>query len=92
VIWYERETPIITDISQFVTADNLIKVEGGGTIIAENTNEDDVPTTITYKFEHNATKEYVDSLVGNVESALDAVIAIQQAIITAQNNLIGGGL
>ena len=49
MLYYELSEPIITDISEYITNDNFIKVFGKGTIIAENDNGLDVPTTITYQ-------------------------------------------
>lgn len=49
-------------------------------------NKVDVPVVVgaPTKRNHSATKEYVDGLVGDIETALDNIIAIQ-------NELIGGG-
>lgn len=46
---YALATPEVTDITDLMPTDNYIKVEGGGTIIADNEYEYDVPTTITYQ-------------------------------------------
>lgn len=48
MLYYELKTPEITDISDLFTNDNLIEVEGGGTITAVNKYEYAVPTTIKY--------------------------------------------
>lgn len=45
---YELATPIITDISDLLPADNLIRVQAGGTVTMVNEYEYDVPSTITY--------------------------------------------
>ena len=50
VVYYELATPIVTDISNILTADNYIEVEGGGTITAENGGKG-APTTIYYATE-----------------------------------------
>lgn len=49
VLYYELETPIVTDISHLMTRDNFLPVEGGGVIIAQNENADAAPTTIKYQ-------------------------------------------
>ncbi len=46
---YSLATPEIEDITYLMPIDNYIKVEGGGTIIADNKYEYAVPTTITYQ-------------------------------------------
>lgn len=48
MLYYELATPIVTDISKHLTADNYIRVEGGGTITAVNMDAVAVPTEITY--------------------------------------------
>jgi hypothetical protein len=46
---YILETPIIEDISSLITGDNLIGVEGGGTLTFENEYKYDVPSEIVYQ-------------------------------------------
>ena len=48
---YELATPEITDISHLLPEDNLIGVEGCGSITAENEFGYDVPMAITYQVE-----------------------------------------
>lgn len=48
-IVYPLAEPIVTDISDILTADNMLPVEGGGTITAVNENAFAVPTEITYQ-------------------------------------------
>ena len=43
------------------------------------------------QFSH-VSQEYVDNAIGDIENALDNIIAEQEAIIEIQNNLIGGGV
>ena len=45
---YALPTPEVTDISDILTDDNFIEVEGGGSITAVNEFGYDVPTTINY--------------------------------------------
>jgi hypothetical protein len=49
VTYYELAEPIVTDISAYFTEDNLIPVEGGGTITAVNEHGLAAPTTIVYQ-------------------------------------------
>ena len=45
---YAIESPEITDISDLITADNLLPIEGGGTLTFENEYGYDVPSTVEY--------------------------------------------
>ena len=45
---YRLAEPIITDISEYLTDENIIEVEGGGTIRAINEYNQAAPTSITY--------------------------------------------
>jgi hypothetical protein len=45
---YELATPVITDISDLLSADNFLAVEGGGTVTAVNENGLEAPSEITY--------------------------------------------
>lgn len=45
---YIIDEEIVTDISDLITADNLISVEGGGTLTFENEHGYDMPNTVTY--------------------------------------------
>ncbi len=45
---YELAEPIVTDISDLITSDNLIGVEGNGTITFENEYGYAVPSTVEY--------------------------------------------
>lgn len=49
MLYYELAEPIITDISDLLPDDNLIGVEGGGTVTMVNEYGDDVPSEITYQ-------------------------------------------
>lgn len=48
-LWYETTNPESTDISDLITADNLIEVEGGGTLTFVNEYGAAVPSTILYQ-------------------------------------------
>lgn len=49
MLYYELATPVITDISDLLPDDNLIGVEGSGTVTAVNEYGYDVPSEITYQ-------------------------------------------
>lgn len=49
MLYYELAEPIVTDISDILPADNLIGVEGGGTITMVNEHEYAVPSEIIYQ-------------------------------------------
>lgn len=48
-LWYETTDPETTDISDLITTDNLIEVEGGGTLTFVNEHGAAVPSTILYQ-------------------------------------------
>lgn len=48
---YELATPEVTDISHLLPEDNLIGVEGGGSITMQNEYGYDVPAKVTYQIE-----------------------------------------
>ena len=48
MLYYELAEPIITDISDLLTEDNYIPVEGGGTVTMANEYAYAVPSEITY--------------------------------------------
>jgi hypothetical protein len=52
-IYYELATPIETDISQYITDDNLVNVESGGALTFPNSNGDD------YRLPVPSEEEYV---------------------------------
>jgi hypothetical protein len=49
VLYYVLATPEVTDISDILSADNLIEVEGGGTITFENEHGYAVPSEVVYQ-------------------------------------------
>lgn len=49
MLYYELAEPVITDISDILPTDNLLGVEGGGTVTAVNENAFAVPTEIIYQ-------------------------------------------
>jgi hypothetical protein len=58
-VYFELATPIETDISAYLTDDNLIQVEAGGTLTFENQHGDDyqipVPSEETYMIDLQAS-------------------------------------
>ena len=51
ILYYALATPEITDISDILPEDNLLGVEGGGSITMQNEYGYDVPATVTYQVE-----------------------------------------
>jgi hypothetical protein len=49
IAYYELADPIITDISDLLSADNFIGVEEGGTVTFKNEYEYNVPSEVTYQ-------------------------------------------
>lgn len=49
MLYYELAEPVITDLSDLLHEDNLIGVEGGGTVTMVNEYGYDVPSEITYR-------------------------------------------
>jgi hypothetical protein len=45
---YSLYTPEVTDISNLITSDNLIPVQGNGVLIFENANAQAVPSTVEF--------------------------------------------
>lgn len=51
ILWVPLATPEVTDISDLLSADNLISVEGGGTMTFENEYGYAVPSEVEYQLE-----------------------------------------
>lgn len=49
MFYYELATPIVTDISDFISVDNMIGVEGNGSITCVNEHRLAVPSEVTYQ-------------------------------------------
>ena len=49
--FYPSATPEVTDISDLITSDNFIEVDGGGTLTFENEYGYDVPSEVEYQVE-----------------------------------------
>ena len=54
MLYFERSVPEIIDISDTLSADNMLEVESGGTITAVNEHEYAVPTEIIYQMKEAA--------------------------------------
>jgi hypothetical protein len=70
---YELETPIVTDISDILTSDNLIEVFEGGMLIAENENGLDVPYEVIFYNGKNdivGSQLFVGDLIGTAARAV----------------------
>ena len=48
MLYYELATPEVTDISDILSVDNYIEVEGGGSLTFENEYKYDVPSGVTF--------------------------------------------
>lgn len=73
MLYYELATPIITDISNLLPADNLIGVEAGGTVRMVNEYGYDVPNTVTFyvgKNEVVGAETFVGDLYGTAARAM----------------------
>jgi hypothetical protein len=46
MLYYELAAPTVTDISNLITSDNLLPVQGNGVLIFENANAQAVPSTV----------------------------------------------
>ena len=73
MLYYELDTPVVTDISDLLPTDNLIPVEAGGTVTFVNEYEYDVPNEVV--FHENANKRvgaaaFIGDLKGQAASAL----------------------
>ena len=57
-LYYELATPVEIDISEYLTDDNLIQVDSGGTLTFPNSNGTDyqipVPSDVTYMIDLQA--------------------------------------
>jgi hypothetical protein len=49
MLYYELATPEVTDISDILSVDNYIEVEGGGSLTFENEYKYDVPSEVVYQ-------------------------------------------
>lgn len=75
MLYYELATPIVTDITDLITADNFIKVEGGGIVTLVNEYNKAAPSEITYYISDNVSetigaKTIVGDLVGTAQRAI----------------------
>lgn len=63
MLYYELATPEVTDISDILSADNYIEVEGGGSLTFKNEYKYDVPNSVDYYIGNN---EYLaaDKFIG----------------------------
>ncbi len=71
--WVAYETPQETDISNLLTDDNLIPVEGGGTITFENEYKHNVPSKVVFHLNNNeeiSATRFIGDLEGASHTAL----------------------
>ena len=64
---YKLATPEVTDISDILPADNLLEVEGGGTITFKNEYEYDVPSEISYALGDSSKIIVADTFIGDLQ-------------------------
>ena len=73
---YARKDPVVTDLPTVLGDDNFIQVEGGGTIIAINENNYDIPYTINYytanKIDTVYTGKFIGQAVGEFAGSIEA--------------------
>lgn len=70
--WVALTTPTVTDISDIFPADNLLPVEGGGTVTFVNEYGYDVPSRVVFYEDSNeivGAKQFVGELVGTAHRA-----------------------
>lgn len=73
MVVYELATPEITDISDLLPSDNILSVEGGGTVTMRNEYGYDVPNTVTFYSGANkmiCAPEFVGNLTGKATRAV----------------------
>lgn len=73
-IVYELAEPVITDISDLLYADNLVEVEGGGTLTFKNEYNYAVPSDVSF-YEGNNEIVRADTFVGDVIGTAARAIA-----------------
>lgn len=73
MLYYELATPVVTDISDLLPSDNILPVEGGGTVTMVNEYGYDVPNEVTFytnTSEHINASEFVGNLTGTATRAI----------------------
>ena len=78
---YELAEPIITDISDILSADNFIAVEGDGSLTFKNENEYDVPSEVEF---------YINAVSGVIVDGSHALKVGDTIITEAQLNALLG--
>ena len=72
MLYYELAEPVVTDISDLLPDDNLIGVEGGGTVTMVNEYGFDMPNTVEFSIGNNAavgSRSFVGDLHGTAARA-----------------------
>ena len=76
MLYYELAEPIITDISHLLTSDNLISVEGNGTITFKNEYNYDIPNEVIFYTSDSSNETIaVESVVGDLIGTASKAIA-----------------
>ena len=74
---YELSSLIETDISEYISNDNLIGVEGGGTLTAVNEYGHDTPSKITFHINNNkavSANKFIGDLHGIASQATSLIL------------------
>lgn len=97
MLYYELATPVVTDISDLVSSDNILPVEGGGTVTMVNEYGYDVPNEVTF-YTNASERINASEFVGNLTGTATRAIAdkygndIAETYITADAlSGLGGG-
>ena len=81
----------MTDVSQYLTEDNIINVEDGVFINAVNANELDAPTTLTYLLKQIDVQDALSGKVDKVDFGLERRTAfVGKSYNTCQDGQILG--
>jgi hypothetical protein len=83
MLYYELDTPEVTDITDLITVDNVINVESCGAITPVNEYNYAVPSEITYY-----TSDNVSEIIGAKTVVGDLVGTAQRAISDENGNII----
>lgn len=73
MLYYELATPVVTDISDLLSADNILPVEGGGSVTVRNEYGYNVPSKVMFctntAASHVGAKDFVGDLIGTAKRA-----------------------
>lgn len=84
MLYYELATPVITDISDILTDDNFISVEGGGTVTFKNEHEYAVPSIVSFTVDSD-NKAVEDASVAYSKAVPGAAVQGPQEVNLTNN-------